>query len=61
MEDQAVNCPYCGEIISILLDYSGDDQNYYEDCSVCCHPILFEMTCNQNTGEKELFIKREDD
>ena len=32
-------CPYCGEKISIILDLSETEQNYIEDCEVCCSPI----------------------
>jgi hypothetical protein len=34
-----IQCPYCGERIDILLDASAGDQNYIEDCQVCCRPI----------------------
>ena len=33
------NCPYCGENISMLIDLNAGDQEYIEDCEVCCHPI----------------------
>jgi len=34
-----VRCPYCGEINEIALDPgSGGDQDYVEDCQVCCRP-----------------------
>ena len=33
-------CPYCGEIISLLIDNSISSQEYVEDCQVCCSPIL---------------------
>lgn len=34
-----VICPYCGEQNTIVLDPgSGDDQEYVEDCQVCCQP-----------------------
>ena len=33
-------CPYCGETINIVLDISVDEQEYIEDCFVCCQPIL---------------------
>jgi transcription elongation factor Elf1 len=33
------NCPHCGEAISVLLDLSVQDQEYIEDCEVCCRPI----------------------
>jgi hypothetical protein len=35
-------CPHCGEIIDIAIDPGGgEEQEYVEDCSVCCRPILF--------------------
>ena len=34
-----VRCPYCGEINEIVLDPgSGGEQEYVEDCQVCCRP-----------------------
>jgi hypothetical protein len=34
-----VLCPYCGEINEIALDPgSGNQQQYVEDCQVCCRP-----------------------
>ena len=34
-----VRCPYCGEINEIALDPgSGSEQEYVEDCQVCCRP-----------------------
>ena len=34
-----VTCPYCGEEATIAVDPgSGDDQQYVEDCPVCCQP-----------------------
>ncbi len=35
----SVRCPYCGEINDIALDPgSGSEQEYVEDCQVCCRP-----------------------
>lgn len=34
-----IHCPYCGERIGILLDASAGEQDYIEDCQVCCRPI----------------------
>jgi len=33
-------CPYCGEKIELLVDCSVENQEYVEDCSVCCRPIV---------------------
>ena len=32
-------CPYCGELIELLIDCSRGVQEYIEDCYVCCRPI----------------------
>jgi transcription elongation factor Elf1 len=37
--ERRVRCPFCGESISVLLDLSGGDQSYVEDCQVCCQPM----------------------
>lgn len=39
LREQLIQCPYCGEIIEIEVDCSEPNQNYIEDCSVCCRPI----------------------
>lgn len=36
---ESIQCPYCGEVIDISIDASAGDQQYIEDCQVCCRPI----------------------
>ena len=37
-------CPTCGEQIVIPLDPTGgSDQQYVEDCPVCCHPNVLRV------------------
>lgn len=43
LESQAYQCPYCGERAEALLDLSAGDQQYIEDCPVCCRPIIFDL------------------
>jgi hypothetical protein len=34
-----VTCPHCGETMSLTLDPAGGvEQEYVEDCEVCCRP-----------------------
>jgi hypothetical protein len=43
--DALVTCPCCGESVEIALDPgSGDDQDYVEDCEVCCQPWRVSVT-----------------
>ena len=41
LETQKSHCPYCGEQIEVVIDMSVEQQDYIEDCSVCCRPIEF--------------------
>lgn len=35
----SVYCPYCNETVEIALDPGGGaEQEYVEDCEVCCQP-----------------------
>jgi len=35
-----LQCPYCWEHIEFVVDCSVTPQEYVEDCSVCCSPIV---------------------
>lgn len=36
---ESIQCPYCGETLDVAIDGSVGDQQYVEDCHVCCRPI----------------------
>jgi hypothetical protein len=40
LQPEKISCPYCGELIDLLVDCSAGHQQYVEDCSVCCRPIV---------------------
>lgn len=40
MASVGIQCPYCWESVEILVDESAGNQEYVEDCQVCCHPVL---------------------
>ncbi|MBC21173.1 MAG: CPXCG motif-containing cysteine-rich protein [Planctomycetaceae bacterium] len=48
-EEGSYFCNACGEEIVIPLDVSaGREQEYVEDCPVCCRPNLLRITwCNE--------------
>jgi hypothetical protein len=55
-----VECPYCGAPFSVLVDTSAGDNDYIEDCQVCCQPIEFKLQVG-SMGEFQLLARREDD
>ena len=53
-------CPYCGEAISVLIDCSVAEQDYIEDCQVCCRPINFEVYIEAD-GEASVTVFNENE
>lgn len=60
-EETEIICPYCGEAIAILIDSSSGSQEYYEDCSVCCAPILFSIDVDSGGNIASIDAKRDDE
>ena len=42
-----IRCPYCGEGIDVLIDCTVNNQNYIEDCQVCCKPITLKVELDE--------------
>lgn len=39
LPERRIDCPFCGETITIVVDASAGSQAYVEDCQVCCQPM----------------------
>ncbi|MDP2360042.1 MAG: CPXCG motif-containing cysteine-rich protein [bacterium] len=44
LQSHWLSCPCCGEEIELLVDGSVQRQQYVEDCSVCCRPLIVSVT-----------------
>jgi hypothetical protein len=60
LTERPIDCPYFGETIRILIEPSDMDQQYIEDCQVCCRPINFLVYENMN-GDIDVNVFSEDD
>jgi hypothetical protein len=47
LQTESIQCPYCWEQIELVVDCSVGDQEYIEDCSVCCRPIMVSVTSSE--------------
>jgi hypothetical protein len=55
-----VYCPNCGEPNEVALDPgSGNDQEYVEDCQVCCRPWLMYVKYDRH-GNAEVEVHGSD-
>ena len=60
LESHQSYCPYCGEKIELLIDGSIPEQEYIEDCFVCCRPIEISI-CVDTNGDIHIVTKDEND
>jgi len=60
LDSYTVNCPYCGENIDLFIDYSIPQQQYTEDCSVCCQPMIVSVEYQGEEGAS-VSVRREDE
>jgi transcription elongation factor Elf1 len=58
--EKAIGCPYCGETINVLIDSADVNQQYIEDCQVCCKPINF-LVFESIEGELAVNVYSDDD
>ena len=58
LDETEVSCPYCGELIQLLIDCSTDQQEYIEDCQVCCRPIQLKLQVSHD-GHYKLQVSDE--
>lgn len=58
IEESEIQCPYCGEFNTLLLDCSGGEQDYFEDCQACCCPIEIHLLVGDD-GNYQLSARRD--
>ena len=56
-----VTCPYCCQAFEVSVDKSAGDQNYVEDCWVCCSPVLLGVRVDPAGNLEEVVARREND
>ena len=57
--EHTIGCPYCGEAITIFADPSVPQQEYVEDCQVCCR--AWEVYVEFKSDEPEIRVVSDSD
>ena len=59
--DHELECPYCGEWVTIFIDPGGGAvQTYEEDCPVCCRSWVIHAV-EEEPGGIAVGVARQDD
>lgn len=61
VDEYKLDCPYCGERFTTVVDRSAGSQQYVEDCPVCCQAIDITLQLDDEDNVAELWAKREDE
>ncbi len=60
LDFRTVHCPYCGQALDMAVDVSAGDQDYIEDCQVCCRPISIGLVVDEQ-GDARVSVRGEND
>ncbi len=58
---ETVSCPYCGENFETQIDCSIESQQYIEDCYICCQPIKFTVSADNDGNLKQVITEQENE
>ncbi|HEY9546301.1 MAG TPA: CPXCG motif-containing cysteine-rich protein [Solimonas sp.] len=62
LQEVTVTCPACWEEIVLDIDLSaGDEQQYAEDCSVCCRPMTVRVEVSVDGESCQVHVEPESD
>ena len=61
IESAVISCPYCGESFDITIDTSAGEQNYIEDCYVCCKPMTIVIHIDEQGEFSSIDVKHENE
>ncbi|CAM3053269.1 CPXCG motif-containing cysteine-rich protein [Vibrio rarus] len=56
-----IACPHCGQHITVSLDTTQGNQEFYDDCPVCCHSIHLNMQLDEVRDKVQLQIDADDE
>ena len=48
MIEHYFNCPHCWQNQLKIIDSSLGEQSFIEDCEVCCNPLEFNLSVENN-------------
>lgn len=60
LHNMTIQCPYCWELIEVVIDGTDEAQQYIEDCQVCCRPINFVVQFDSQ-GQLNCEVYRDDE
>lgn len=60
LQDIVIQCPYCGEEITVVADGANAGHQYIEDCEVCCRPITLALSVSE-TGDFRIATRDENE
>jgi len=60
LEGRYIQCPYCWEQIELSIESAIEEQQYIEDCQVCCNPISITVNIVPD-GPAQVEVRQEND
>ncbi|OBT12164.1 molybdopterin-guanine dinucleotide biosynthesis protein A [Vibrio sp. UCD-FRSSP16_10] len=59
--ERPISCPHCGGHIQVPIDTTQGNQDFYDDCPACCHPIHLSVQLDEVRDKVDLTIDADDE
>ncbi|GGI85408.1 CPXCG motif-containing cysteine-rich protein [Shewanella gelidii] len=60
-QTRTIACPHCGHHQQVDIDATLGNQEYFDDCRICCNPIHMRLHIDEMNKKIELFIDSDDE
>ncbi len=61
VQQAKVSCPHCGHNMSVDIDDSNGDQDFFEECSNCCNEFHINLHLDDLHSKLDVNIVSEDE
>ncbi|MGL6261773.1 CPXCG motif-containing cysteine-rich protein [Vibrio sp. WXL103] len=59
--ERRITCPHCNHSFGVTVDASNGNQEFYDDCPACCHPIHINVVVDEVHDTLELRSDADDE
>ncbi|WP_261817338.1 CPXCG motif-containing cysteine-rich protein [Vibrio gallicus] len=59
--DKYVSCPHCGQTITVAIDTTQGNQDFYHDCPACCNSIHMNITLDEVRDRVDFSLDADDE
>ena len=61
VQQTTITCPHCAHHLSVTIDDTNGDQDYFEECPSCCNEIHINLHLDDLHSQLDVNVVSEDE